>query len=320
MNIAELIKNAGKTAFSFEVLPPLKGTGIEGLWETIDTLMAYNPLYINITTHRSEYCYEDAGEGLWRRRWTKRRPGTVAVAAAIKNRYGVTPVPHIVCSGCSKEETEYALLDLQYLGITDLLVLRGDKARHQRIFTPEPDGWAHALDLQGQIERFNEGLFEDGSAMSHKPAVPFSYGVACYPEKHEEAPNLQTDLHWLAKKVEAGAQYAVTQLFYDNTRYFDFVRQAKDAGISVPILPGIKPLRRKAQLTVIPQTFKVDIPRELARRVDACKDDKEVEQVGVEWCIRQCRELMEHGVPSIHFYAMGAAESIARVAKEVYQK
>lgn len=318
--IAERIKNTGKTAFSFEVLPPLKGTGIEDLWKTIDTLMVYDPLYINITTHRSEYRYEDAGEGLWRRRWTKRRPGTVAVAAAIKNRYGVTPVPHIVCSGCTKEETEYALLDLQYLGITDLLVLRGDKAQHQRAFMPEPGGWAHALDLQGQIERFNKGLFEDGSAMAHKPEVTFSYGVACYPEKHEEAPNMQADLYWLARKVEAGAQYAVTQLFYDNARYFDFVRRAREAGIGVPILPGIKPLRRKAQLTVIPQTFKVDIPRELARQIDACRDDKEAEQVGVDWCIRQCRELMEQGVPSIHFYAMGAAESIARVAKVIYQK
>ena len=212
------------------------------------------------------------------------------------------------------------MLDLQYLGITDLLVLRGDKAQHQRAFMPEPGGWAHALDLQGQIERFNKGLFEDGSAMAHKPEVTFSYGVACYPEKHEEAPNMQADLYWLARKVEAGAQYAVTQLFYDNARYFDFVRRAREAGIGVPILPGIKPLRRKAQLTVIPQTFKVDIPRELARQIDACRDDKEAEQVGVDWCIRQCRELMEQGVPSIHFYAMGAAESIARVAKVIYQK
>ena len=318
MSVINLIKNAKSTAFSFEVLPPLKGTGIEGLWETIDTLAEYNPLYINITTHRSEYCYEDAGAGLWRRRWTKRRPGTVAVAAAIKNRYGVTPVPHIVCSGCNKEETEYALLDLQYLGITDLLVLRGDKAKHQRSFTPEPNGWSHAIELQRQIERFNQGMFEDGSPMAHKPSEPFSYGVACYPEKHEEAPNMQTDLYWLSQKVEQGAQYAVTQLFYDNKRYFDFVQRAKDAGINVPIIPGIKPLKRKAQLAVIPQTFKVDIPQELARQVESCKDDREVEQVGVQWCIRQCRELMEYGVPSIHFYAMGATESIAQVAKEIY--
>ena len=242
----------------------------------------------------------------------------LAVAAAIKNRYGVTPVPHIVCSGCNTEETEYALLDLQYLGITDLLVLRGDKAKHQRAFTPEPDGWTHALELQGQIERFNKGIFEDGSPMAHKPSVPFSYGVACYPEKHEEAPNMQTDLYWLVRKVEQGAQYAVTQLFYDNSRYFDFVRRAREAGIDVPIIPGIKPLKRKAQLAVIPQTFKVDIPQELAQRVETCKDDREVEQVGVEWCVRQCRELMEHGVPSIHFYAMGATESIAQVAKKIY--
>ena len=318
MSVTDLLKNRKKTAFSFEVLPPLKGSGIEGLWETIDTLAPFNPLYINITTHRSEYAYEEAGEGLWRRKWIKRRPGTVAVAAAIKNRYGVTPVPHLVCSGCNREETEYALLDLQYLGITDLLVLRGDKARHQRTFNPEPDGWPHAIDLQGQIERFNRGLFEDGSAMERKPEKPFTYGVACYPEKHEEAPNCDTDLYWLERKVQAGAQYAVTQLFYDNARYFDFVRRARERGIGVPIIPGIKPLRRKKQLTVIPQTFKVDIPRELARRVDECGDDREVERVGVEWCIGQCRELMEHGVPSIHFYAMGAADSIARIAKEIY--
>ncbi len=318
MSVIDLIKNTKKTAFSFEVLPPLKGSGIEGLWETIDVLAKFNPLYINITTHRSEYVYEEAGSGLWRRRWTKRRPGTVSVAAAIKNRYGVTPVPHLVCSGCGRQETEYALMDLQYLGITDLLVLRGDKARHQRAFTPETDGWAHALELQKQIERFNQGIFDDGSTMEHEPRTPFTYGVACYPEKHEEAPNEATDLYWLARKVEAGAQYAVTQLFYDNRRYFDFVRRAREAGIEVPILPGIKPLRRKSQLTIIPQTFKVDIPQELARKVEACQDDRQVERVGVEWCVAQCRELMEHGVPSIHFYAMGATDSIAKVAQEVY--
>ena len=319
MAILDLINSAKGTAFSFEVLPPLKGFGMEKLFETVDLLREFDPKYINITTHRSEYVYRpsDDGPGAFRRLRLRRRPGTVAVAAALKTRYGIPIVPHILCSGFTREETEYVLLDLQFLGITDLLVLRGDKAPHEKRFIPEPEGHAHATDLEEQINRFNRGIFEDGSEMT-VTRTPFTYGVACYPEKHEEAPNAETDLYWLRRKVETGAQYAVTQLFYDNRRYFDFVARARAAGITVPIIPGIKPLRRKAQLSIVPRTFKVDIPQELAEAVERCRDDEEVARVGVEWCIAQCRELMAHGVPSLHFYSMSAEESIREVAKAIF--
>lgn len=317
MKVIDLIQNTARTAFSYEILPPLKGTGIDKLYETIDTLQEFDPKYINITTHRSEYVYKDLGNGMFQRSRQRRRPGTVAVAAAIQNKYNITVVPHLLCSGFSREETEYVLLDLQFLGITDLLVLRGDKAKHESSFTPETDGYAHATELQVQINNFNKGIFVDGSEMK-VTASPFSYGVACYPEKHEEAPNMDTDIHWLKKKVEAGAEYAVTQLFYDNRKYFEFVDKARKAGITIPIIPGIKPFKRMAQLSMIPKTFKVDLPEELTREVEKCKNDDDVRQVGVEWCIAQCKELMEHGVPSIHFYSIAAVDSIRDVAKKIY--
>ncbi len=317
MRVIDLINSNTQTAFSFELLPPIKGTGIEKLYQDIDLLREFDPKYINITTHRSEYVYKDLGNGLFQRNRLRRRPGTVSVAAAIRNKYDITVVPHILCSGFTREDTEYELLDLQFLGITDLLVLRGDKAKHESMFTPEPEGHAHAIDLEAQINDFNRGIFIDGSEMK-VTKTPFSYGVACYPEKHEEAPNRESDLYWLKCKVEMGAEYAVTQLFYDNRKYFDFVQRAREAGITVPIIPGIKPFKRKSQLSVIPKTFKVDIPEELVREVEQCSNDTQVQQVGIEWCIRQCRELMEHGVPSIHFYSIGAADSIREVAKVIY--
>lgn len=317
MKVIDLINSNQKTAFSFEILPPLKGTGIEKLYETIDTLREFDPKYINITTHRSEYVYKDLGDGLFQRNKLRRRPGTVAVAAAIQNKYNITVVPHLLCSGFSTEETEYVLLDLQFLGITDLLVLRGDKAKHESVFTPEPNGYHHAIELQEQINNFNKGIFVDGSEM-RTVSTPFSYGVACYPEKHEESPNMDTDIHWLKKKIESGAEYAVTQLFYDNKKYFEFVEKAQKAGITVPIIPGIKPLKRMAQLSMVPKTFKVDLPEELTREAQKCKSDEDVRQVGVEWCINQCKELMAHGVPSIHFYSIAAVDSIKDVAKAIY--
>ena len=317
MRIVDLIKNTDKTAFSFEVLPPLKGTGIEKLYKDIDTLQEFCPKYINITTHRSEYVYHELGNGLFERARLRRRPGTVAVAAAIHNKYGITTVPHILCSGFSREDTEYVLLDLQFLNITDLLVLRGDKAKHESTFTPEPNGPSHALELAEQINDFNRGVFVDGSPVK-VTNTPFSYGVACYPEKHEESPNMEQDIYWLKKKVEAGAEYAVTQLFYDNRKYFEFVQKVREAGINIPIIPGIKPLRKKSQLTVIPKTFKVDIPDELVQEALKCETDEATEALGTEWCIQQCKELIAHGVPSIHFYSVGAVDSIKQVAKAIY--
>ncbi|WP_321333240.1 methylenetetrahydrofolate reductase [NAD(P)H] [uncultured Bacteroides sp.] len=317
MKVIDLINANEKTAFSFEILPPLKGTGIEKLYQTIDTLREFDPKYINITTHRSEDVYKDLGNGLFQRDRLRRRPGTVAVAAAIQNKYNIRTIPHILCSGFTQEETEYVLLDLQFLGITDLLVLRGDKAKHESVFTPEGNGYSHAIELQEQINRFNAGLFADGSEMK-TVGKPFSFGVACYPEKHEEAPNMDEDIYWLKKKVEAGAEYAVTQLFYDNSRYFAFVDKVRKAGINIPIIPGIKPFKKVSQLSMIPKTFKVDIPEALTKEVLQCKNDEQVQQVGIEWCINQCKELMNYGVPSIHFYSISAVDSIKEVAKIIY--
>lgn len=259
MRVIDLIHSNEKTAFSFEILPPLKGTGIEKLYQTIDTLREFDPKYINITTHRSEYVYRDLGNGLFQRNRLRRRPGTVAVAAAIQNKYNITVVPHILCSGFTQEETEYVLLDLQFLSITDLLVLRGDKAKHETVFTPEGDGHHHALDLQQQINNFNKGIFVDGSEMK-VTNTPFSYGVACYPEKHEEAPNMESDIFYLKEKVKNGADYLVTQMFFDNEKYYAFVDRCRAEGITVPIIPGIKPIVFKNQLTVLPKIFRSDIP------------------------------------------------------------
>lgn len=319
MKVIELINNHkdGRTAFSFEVLPPLKGTGTEKLFETIDTLREFSPKYVNITTHRGEYVYKELGDGLYRRELVRRRPGTVAVAAAIQHKYGLTVVPHIVCSGSTSADIEYALLDLQFLGITDLLLLRGDKAKHESSFTPVSGGYAHTTELIEQVNAYNSGFFIDGSPIK-SPGTPFSYGVACYPEKHEEAPNLENDLAWLKRKVELGAEYAVTQLFYDNERYFRFVDMARREGITIPIIPGIKPFAKMSQLTVVPKTFKVDLPQPLAIEAAKCKSDVEAKALGVEWCVAQCRELMARGVPSLHFYTVSAVESISEVARQIF--
>lgn len=317
MKVVDLIKNTNKTAFSFEVLPPIKGTGIEKLYKDVETLREFDPQYINITTHRSEYIYKELGNGLFERTRLRRRPGTVAVAAALQNKYNITTVPHILCSGFSREDLEYELLDLQFLNITDLLVLRGDKAKHESTFVPEPNGHAHALDLIEQINRFNQGVFEDGSPIK-VTNTPFSFGVACYPEKHEEAPNIDQDIYWLKKKVEAGAEYAVTQLFYDNSKYFQFIERVRKEGITIPIIPGIKPFRKQSQLNMIPKTFKVDLPQDLTLEALKCQTEEATEALGIEWCIQQCKELIAHGVPSIHFYSVGAINSIKQVAKVIY--
>ncbi|MDO9153208.1 MAG: methylenetetrahydrofolate reductase [NAD(P)H] [Paludibacter sp.] len=314
MSLVERIKNAKSTAFSFELLPPLKGNGIDGVYRTIDALREFDPKYINITTHRSELVFKETSNGLFERVSERHRPGTVAIAAAIQNKYKIPVVPHIICSGFTPEETEYALIDLQFLGITDLLLLRGDKAKHEKEFSPT--GHAYATDLQQQVNKFNRGLFVDGSHM--KSLTPFSYGMACYPEKHEEAPNIESDLHYAKMKVDAGAEYLVTQMFFDNSKYFDFVDKCRQKGIHVPIIPGIKPITFMSQLTVLPKIFHTDIPVEFADELLGCKSDKEVVEVGVEWCTKQARDLIQNGVPSIHFYSMMATQSVKRVAKAVF--
>ena len=317
MTVSELINKTSKTAFSFEVLPPLKGTGTATLFHTIDTLKEFAPEYINITTHRSEYVYVEQPDGTYIRHSLRRRPGTVAVASAIMQRYGIKVVPHVVVSGMTKEEIEYMLLDLQFLGIRDLLILRGDKAKDDARFQPVKDGYSHATELIAQVNLFNEGKFADGTPIKH-PGPPFSYGVAAYPEKHEEAPNLEFDLQVLKQKQDMGADYAVTQIFYDNAKYFQFVEKAREAGITIPIIPGIKPMGKRSQFNVLPKTFHIDLPEALSKAVEACRDDEAVKQVGIEWGVEQCRELMRHGVPSIHFYSMGAVDSIREIAQQIY--
>ena len=316
MKVAELIKaHNDKRNFSFEVLPPLKGSGTGKLFTTIDKLKEFNPLYINITTHHSEYVYRELDNGQFERICTRRRPGTVAIAAAIQQKYNIPVIPHLICSGTTIEHIEYELLDLQFLGIENLLLLRGDKAKDDRVFTPTAGGHTHTTELIEQVNRFNSGFFADGSHI--KVPGTFGYGVACYPEKHDEAPNLEMDMAYLKKKQDMGAEYAVTQLFYDNSKYFAFVDRARAMGITIPIIPGIKPLAKLSQLTVVPKTFHCDLPVELAEEVKRCKTDSDAKALGTEWAIHQCRELYAHGVNNIHFYTVSAVDCVAEVAKQL---
>jgi len=317
MAIIDSILDSKKTAFSFEILPPLKGNGIEKVFQSIDPLLEFNPKYINITTHHSEFVYQTRANGNIEKYNIRKRPGTVAIAAAIQNKYGIPAVPHMICLGFSKAETEYALIDLQFLGITDVFVLRGDKGKLEPNFIPEGQYHRYATELQEQIRLFNEGFFIDGTPMQEKP-TPFTYGVAGYPEKHEESPNEESDLFYLKKKVEAGASYIVTQMFFDNQKYFRFVERCRAEGITVPIIPGIKPIQKASQLSILPKTFRSDIPEVLAKEIRNCKNDTEVKDSGIEWCINQCKELIKFGVPSIHFYTVNATESVCRIAKEIY--
>lgn len=316
MTIPELIAGNG-TAFSYEVLPPLKGNGIDGLRKTINRLREFEPKYINITNHRAEYVYREVEGGLMERLHTRRRPGTVAVAAVLQRECGIPLVPHVLCSGYTREDIEYRLLDMQILGIENLLLLRGDKAREDAVFHPTEGGHAHTTDLQMQVNEFNAGRFVDGTPI-RQPGQPFSYGVACYPEKHEEAPNLESDFQMFKRKVELGADYGVTQLFYDNAAYYRFVDRCREVGITVPIIPGIKPLSKLSQLTLVPKTFRCDLPEPLAHELFRCTTDEAVKQVGIEWAVEQCRDLIAHGVPSIHFYTVSAVDSIAQIAPRVY--
>lgn len=317
MSVAEFInKDTRSRQFSFEVLPPLKGAGTEKLFADIDKLAALEPAFINITTHHSEYVYRELPDGRFERSRVRRRPGTIAIAAAIQQRYHIPVQPHVICSGATVEDIEYELLDLQFLGIHDLLLLRGDKAKEDSRFTPTPGGHAHTTDLIRQVQRFNEGFFADGSPIKN-PGRKFDFGVACYPEKHEEAPNLERDMQYLKEKQDLGAQYAVTQLFFDNQKYFEFVERARQMGITMPIIPGIKPMAKLSQLTVVPKTFHCDIPEPLAREIVKCKTDEDARQLGIEWTTEQCRELYAHGVHDIHFYTVSAVDSVVEVTKRL---
>ena len=315
-NVAQFLAAEHPTAFSFEVLPPVRGKSIEQVFKTIDRLMPFNPAYINITTHRSEVVYREVADGVFQRSFERKRPGTVAIAAALKGRYGVPTVPHLICSGFSKAEIENELIDLSYLGITNLLVLRGDRAKGENSFVPVAGGHAHAVELCQQVEEFNRGRMLDGE--EHEPLHRFSFGVAGYPEKHEEAMNLDIDIEYLKAKIDAGAQYVVTQMFFDNSRYFAFVERCRAAGITVPIIPGIKPLTSLTQQALLPKTFHIDLPMDLAKELRRCTSNDDVKALGVEWGIQQARELKAAAVPSIHFYSMNAAASVEAIAKAVY--
>lgn len=317
MSVASFLASDHPTAFSFEVLPPVRGKSIEQVFNTIDKLMPFDPAYINITTHRTEIIYREVSEGVFQRTSERTRPGTVAIAAALKGRYGIPTVPHVICSGFTRSELENELIDLSYLGITDLLVLRGDRAKGENRFVPMPDGHTHAADLCRQVSDFNDGTMIDGS--HHEPlAERFSFGVAGYPEKHDEAMNPEIDIEHLKAKIEAGAEYVVTQMFFDNRRYFDFVARCRAAGIGVPIIPGLKPLTALSQQALLPKTFHIDLPEELAAEFRRCRTNDDAKALGVEWGIAQACELKAAGVPSIHFYSMNAAASVEAIAKAVY--
>lgn len=318
MKISDHIKNAnGKTLFSIEILPPLKGENIQLLFNNIDPLMEFKPPFIDVTYHREEYVYKKKENGLLEKRSTRKRPGTVGICAAIQNRYKVDTVPHIICGGFSKEETENALIDLQFLGIDNVLALQGDAIKTEPRFVPDPEGHKYASELVTQIMQMNRGNFLDEELENASP-TNFCIGVAAYPEKHFSAPNVKTDLKYLKHKVDLGAEYVVTQMFFDNKKYFDFVEKCRQAGINVPIIPGIKPITAKVQSTVLPTIFHIDLPDELADEIEKCKDNAAVKQVGIEWIISQSKELIKFGVPSLHFYSMGKADPIYKIAKELF--
>ncbi len=317
MTAAELVLKNKETKFSFELLPPLKGNDIAKVFNTIDVLKEFNPQFINITSHREEYSFVTTKEGSIEKKIIRKRPGTVAVAASIQNKYGIKVIPHIIGRGFTKSETEYALIDLNFLGIHDILVLRGDDA-HKDKFPPRTEACnEYAIELAQQVNDFNAGKYLDGTA-NDPVSTPFAYGVAGYPEKHEEAPNMESDLNHLKAKVDAGAEYIMTQMFFDNQKYYDFVDKCRAMGINVPIIPGIKPITTANQLTVLPKIFSCDIPEEFAKEIRKCKNNDEVKQVGVEWCTQQSLDLKKNGVPIIHYYTMMATQSVKKIAEAVF--
>ncbi len=317
MKVTEHIKNADKTLFSFELLPPLKGEQFSDIEEKIDPLLEFNPAYINITYHQEEVVYEKLSGGLLKKRTISKRPGTVGISSAIQYKTGIDVVPHLICGGFKREITENALIDLHFLGIDNLLLLRGDAPATQKFYKPDPEGNAFAVDLVKQASNLNKGIYLEEN-LEHAHPTNFCIGVAGYPEKHPEAPNLESDLLNLKAKVDAGAEYIVTQMFFDNQKYFDFVKRCRAAGISVPIIPGLKPLSGKRQLITLPQTFHVDIPQELAAEVQKCKSHKNIYQLGIEWSIAQSKELIAAGAPVLHYYTMGKSDNIREVAKAVF--
>ncbi len=316
MKVIEHITEAKDTLISFEILPPLKGKSIDALWEHLDPLMAFKPSFINVTYHRSESMFKKKADGTFEKVEVRKRPGTVGICAALMNRYHVDAVAHLICGGFSKQETEDALIDLHFLGVNNVLVLRGDAPKNESSFEPEPGGHRYAIELQQQILNMNNAIYLEED-LKNAVKTSFCIGVAGYPEKHFEAPNMQTDLAFLKAKVDAGAEYVVTQMFFDNKKYFAYVQSCRDAGINVPVIPGLKPITSKKQLTIIPRTFHVDIPEELSSEIMKCKTDSEVEIVGQEWLLKQSKELKAANVPVLHYYTLGKPHVIVNVVKNL---
>ncbi len=317
MKVIDIINKADKPVFSFELLPPLKGNDTSRINRTIESLVDFDPKYINITTHRDEVEFKEQPDGSIVKRTVRKRPGTVAIAASIQHRYGIPVVPHILCGGFSKSETEHVLIDLHFLGIENVLALRGDGEKSQHIFRPEKEGHSFATDLVKQIDNLKKGVYLEKDLKNNTP-LDFCIGVAGYPEKHFEAPNMDLDLTYLKQKVDAGADYIVTQMFFDNRVYFDFVEKCRTVGINVPIIPGIKPINLKNQLTVLPKIFSIDLPKELSNELAKCKNNEEAREVGTEWAIHQSKELVASNVPSLHIYTYGISDNVKKIVKAVF--
>lgn len=317
MSVIEKIKNAKGPLFTFELLPPLKGHSIDRIYSAIDRLVEFNPAYINFTSHRNEITYFERPDGLLEKKIIRIRPGTIAIAAAVKYKYNITVVPHILCGGFSREETENALIEMNFLGIDDVLALRGDPPKGTRRFLPEKDGHANTFELVRQITNMNKGKYLESSLEDNTP-TKFCVGVAAYPEKHFEAPNRQIDIEYLKHKVDAGAEYIVTQMFFDNRKYFRFIDECRKAGITIPIIPGIKPISALNDIKLIPQAFHIDLPNDLVTSVQKCNTDKEAREVGIEWTTMQSKELLKEGVPGIHYYTLGRSDNVARIVKASY--
>ncbi|WP_445710944.1 methylenetetrahydrofolate reductase [NAD(P)H] [Flavobacterium sp.] len=318
MKVTEHIQNAnGKSLFSFEILPPLKGQNIQSIFDGIDPLMEFNPPFIDVTYHREEYEFKERGNGLLQKKIVKKRPGTVGICAAIQNKYNVDAIPHILCGGFTKEDTENLLIDLDFLGIDNVVALRGDAVKSEIYFKPDKEGHSYASELVTQISNLNNGIYLDED-LQNSNNTNFCIGVAGYPEKHMEAPSMDSDIHFLKQKIKNGAEYIITQMFFDNKRFFEFVTKCRVAGITVPIIPGLKPIATKKQLNLIPHRFKVDLPDDLIMEIVKAKDNDAVKEIGIEWCIAQSKELLSSGLPVLHYYSMGKAENVKTIAKAVF--
>ena len=317
MKIIEHIENRKSTLFSFEILPPLKGLGIQSIYNAIDPLLEFNPSFIDVTYHREDFVLKKRADGSYDRISTRKRPGTVAICAAIQNHYKIDAVPHLICGGFTKDDTETALIELNFLGIDNVLALRGDARKGDMYFEPEVDGNKNALDLIHQIKNMNSGIYLD-EELTIVHESNFCIGAACYPEKHGDAPNIQSDMKYLKRKVEAGADFLVTQMFFDNKDYFQFVDRCRENGINVPIIPGLKPLASKKQLIALPKIFNIDLPESLTNEVEKCKTDKEVVEIGNQWAMEQCKELLKADVPVLHFYTMGKSAQTQAICNAIF--